>query len=405
MSTRPKLIKDPLHGYIELDEYERGIVDSAVFQRLRRISQLPFADLVYPGARHTRFDHSLGSFHLAGQMTTQLGLEEHRAKVVKYAALLHDVGHPPFSHLLEPLLFERQTNHERIGIKIIQEDEQLASAIESSGVQTRDVTDILDRKTPESAIVVGPVDCDKLDFLLRDSYFSGVTYGHVDTKRLIKTMRMVDDKIAIHTRGLGVVEEFAIARLQSFLNIYFHHAVRAAQILFLSSVSEVGNDLDLAKMDVKEYLGQDDLTLWCALRSHKKASRFIHRITTRDLPKLAFEIRPTGEKISLSMLGKDDMKTQIVEHIAEDASLSSDKIWIDSPFIAPLPLSLPSEVPFYSDDGGNFKTVQIYSPLLDALSPVFNILRIYTEKEYRSRVHEAAKKFFEPFPEVTRVSY
>lgn len=394
-----------MHGYIELNEHERGIVDSAVFQRLRKISQLPFADLVYPGARHTRFDHSLGSFHLAGQMADQLDIDEHRARVIRYAAMLHDVGHPPFSHLLEPLLFERGTNHERIGIKIIQEDEQLAAAIESSGVQIKEVTDILDRKTPDSAIVVGPLDCDKLDFLPRDSYFSGVTYGHVDTKRLIKTMRMVDDKIAIHTRGLGVVEEFAIARLQSFLNIYFHHAVRAAQTLFLSAITEIEDDLVLARMDVKEYLSHDDLTLWCMLRSHKKASKLIHRITTRDLPKLAFETRPTGEKISLSMLGKDEMRTQIIEQIAKDANLPADKIWIDSPFIAPLPLSLPSEVPFYSDENGGVKITQILSPLLDALSPVFNILRVYTEKEHRSKVHEAAKKFFEPFPEISRVSY
>jgi len=138
LEEKVKLIKDPIHGYIQINEEERRIIDSAPFQRLRRICQLPFANLVYPGANHTRFSHSLGCFYIAGEIVEKLKLEEYNKKVVKIAALLHDIGHPPFSHLCEQFLFEYKTNHEEMTKKIISENEELASAIEKSGVNIKD---------------------------------------------------------------------------------------------------------------------------------------------------------------------------------------------------------------------------------------------------------------------------
>lgn len=403
MEEKVKLIKDPIHGYIQINEEERRIIDSAPFQRLRRICQLPFANLVYPGANHTRFSHSLGCFYIAGEIVEKLKLEEYNKKVVKIAALLHDIGHPPFSHLCEQFLFEYKTNHEEMTKKIISENEELASAIEKSGVSIKDVIAILEGKKPESSIVTGPIDSDKLDFLIRDSYYTGASYGIIDIKRLIHMMKLIGNKIAINIRALGVVEEFALARLQSFINIYYHHAVRAAQLLFVSAIKKEGIK-NLLSLEIEDYLNEDDYTLWCKLKNSKKALPYVKRIEKRLLPKMAFETHLSAEKFSFSMLNEEDVRKQIERKIANIAGIDEEKIWIDTPYIAPIPLSLSHETPFYKEEDGEVKIVEVKSPFFEPFAQIYNILRIYTENEYRSQVEKAAKKFFEPLPEIERIS-
>jgi HD superfamily phosphohydrolase len=403
LEEKVKLIKDPIHGYIQINEEERRIIDSAPFQRLRRICQLPFANLVYPGANHTRFSHSLGCFYIAGEIVEKLKLEEYNKKVVKIAALLHDIGHPPFSHLCEQFLFEYKTNHEEMTKKIISENEELASAIEKSGINIKDVIAILEGKKPESSIVTGPIDSDKLDFLIRDSYYTGASYGIIDIKRLIHMMKLIGNKIAINIRALGVVEEFALARLQSFINIYYHHAVRAAQLLFVSAIKKEGIK-NLLSLEIEDYLNEDDYTLWCKLKNSKKALPYIKRIEKRLLPKMAFETHLSAEKFSFSMLNEEDVRKQIERKIANIAGIDEEKIWIDTPYIAPIPLSLSHETPFYKEEDGEVKIVEVKSPFFEPFAQIYNILRIYTENEYRSQVEKAAKKFFEPLPEIERIS-
>ncbi len=400
-----KLIKDPVWGYIELDEYDRRIVDTVAFQRLRRIMQLPLVYLVYPCARHTRFDHSLGCFYLAGEYTKHLELDEYWTRVLKYAALLHDIGHTPYSHLLEALLIEKGMNHEVMGVKILNEDPELASAIEASGIRIKDVIDILEKRKAESAIISGPTDVDKLDFLIRDSYFSGATYGIVDAKRIIMMTKIIDGKTMISIRGLGVVEELALARFQSFMNIYFHHAARAAQSLFLRGVKLIEHLLDFSSMSVEEYISQDDYTVWCMMKVNEKSREIIKRIESRILPKRAFENRISHEKISLSILSKPHIKRNIEEEIASMAGINVEHVWVDTPYVPPLPLSDSQEVRFYEESAEGIREVSVDSFLLRSVSEVYNIIRVYTESEYREKVYKAAKEYFETFPKATKVSF
>ncbi|MCS7135810.1 MAG: HD domain-containing protein [Nitrososphaerota archaeon] len=402
---KAKLIKDPVWGYIELDEYDRRVIDTAPFQRLRRIMQLPLVYLVYPCARHTRFDHSLGCFHLAGEYAKHLELDEYWSRVLKYAALLHDIGHTPYSHLLEALLIEKGMNHEAMGIKILNDNSELASAIESSGVRVKDVVDILEKRRPESAIISGPTDVDKLDFLVRDSYFTGATYGIVDAKRIIMMTKIVDGKTMISIRGLGVLEELALARFQSFMNIYFHHAARAAQSLFLRGVRLIEHLLDFSSMSVEEYISQDDYTVWCMMKANEKSREIIKRIESRNLPKRAFEDRVSREKVSLAILSKPHIKKSIEEQIASMAEISAEHVWVDTPYVPPLPLSDSQEITFYEEGAEGVKEVSIESFLLKSVSEVYNIIRVYTESEYRERVHKAAKEYFESFSKTTKGSF
>ena len=387
-----KLIKDPVHGYISLSEDEVRVLDTYPVQRLRRIIQLPFVHLVYPGARHTRFDHSLGCMYLAGEFAERLGFDEHRRKLLRLAGLLHDLGHTPYSHLLEPLLEEAGTTHEEMTIKILEDDRELREAVKKCGVSVDEVIDVLRGKGAESAIISGPMDADKLDFLMRDSYFTGASYGLLDAKRIIWRSKVIDDRLALSLKAIGAVEEMALARYQSFMNIYFHHAVRAAQTIFLRAVRML-KELDFSSMNVQEYLSYDDYVLWCMMKKSERTRWAIERIERRDLPKVAYEFK-FGEKDFPRELTKREGIEETEQKLAKLARVPENHVWIDTPYVPPLPYMDQEQVQFYDEIGGEIKVVAHRSPLLDFTSKIYGIVRIYTEREYLEKVRKVAENYF-----------
>ena len=387
-----KLIKDPVHGYISLSEDEVRVLDTYPVQRLRRIIQLPFVHLVYPGARHTRFDHSLGCMYLAGEFAERLGFDEHRRKLLRLAGLLHDLGHTPYSHLLEPLLEEAGTTHEEMTIKILEDDRELREAVKKCGVSVDEVIDVLRGKGAESAIISGPMDADKLDFLMRDSYFTGASYGLLDAKRIIWRSKVIDDRLALSLKAIGAVEEMALARYQSFMNIYFHHAVRAAQTIFLRAVRML-KELDFSSMKVREYLSYDDYVLWCMMKKNERTQWAIERIERRALPKVAYEFK-FGEKDFPRELTKREGIEETEQKLAKLARVPENHVWIDTPYVPPLPYMDQEQVQFYDEIGGEIKVVAHRSPLLDFTSKIYGIVRIYTEREYLEKVRKVAENYF-----------
>jgi len=387
-----KLIKDPVHGYISLGEDEVGVLDTYPVQRLRRIIQLPFVHLVYPGARHTRFDHSLGCMYLAGEFSERLGFDEHRRKILRLAGLLHDLGHTPYSHLLEPLLEEAGTTHEEMTIKIMEDDRELRDAVKRCGVSVDEVIDVLRGEGAESAIISGPMDADKLDFLMRDSYFTGASYGLLDAKRIIWRSKVIDDRLALSLKAIGAVEEMALARYQSFMNIYFHHAVRAAQTIFLRAVRML-EELDFSSMNVQEYLSYDDYVLWCMMKRDERTRWAVERIERRDLPKVAYEFK-FGERGFPRELRRREGIEEAERELASLARVPEDHIWIDTPYVPPLPYMDQEQVQFYDEIGGEVKVVAYRSPLLDFTSKIYGMVRVYTEREYLEKVRRVAENYF-----------
>ncbi|RLI43926.1 hypothetical protein DRO64_04890, partial [Candidatus Bathyarchaeota archaeon] len=383
---------DPVHGYISLSEDEVRVLDTYPVQRLRRIIQLPFVHLVYPGARHTRFDHSLGCMYLAGEFAERLGFDEHRRKLLRLAGLLHDLGHTPYSHLLEPLLEEAGTTHEEMTIKILEDDQELREAVKKCGVSVDEVIDVLRGKGAESAIISGPMDADKLDFLMRDSYFTGASYGLLDAKRIIWRSKVIDDRLALSLKAIGAVEEMALARYQSFMNIYFHHAVRAAQTIFLRAVRML-KELDFSSMKVREYLSYDDYVLWCMMKKSERTRWAIERIERRALPKVAYEFK-FGEKDFPRELTKREGIEETEQKLAKLARVPENHVWIDTPYVPPLPYMDQEQVQFYDEIGGEIKVVAHRSPLLDFTSKIYGIVRIYTEREYLEKVRKVAENYF-----------
>lgn len=230
-------IRDPIHGFIYREPKEKKIVDTRVFQRLRRLKQLAMASLVYPGAVHSRFEHSLGAFHIARQISTRLLTTDSDRELVRLAALLHDIGHGPFSHVSEPILqkfstvkldWEKNQIHEVISSRIIQSDAELIRIMGED--QCNDITRLLAGKYGFRIlkdIVSGPLDVDKQDYLLRDSYFCGVKYGVYDLNRFIDVLKMhkdADDEqyLAISSDGINSVEQFVLAKYYMNVQVYFH---------------------------------------------------------------------------------------------------------------------------------------------------------------------------------------
>ncbi|MCS6769712.1 MAG: HD domain-containing protein [Candidatus Caldarchaeum sp.] len=379
-----KLVKDPVHGYITLSEEEVSLLDTRAVQRLRRISQLPLVYLVYPGARHSRFDHSLGCMFLAGEFAEHLRLDKDEKALVRASALLHDVGHTPFSHLLEELLIENGVSHEEMSVRVIQQDEEVSTAVEGLGSSVKEVVNLLRGGSRLSGLVSGPLDVDRLDFLVRDAYFSGATYGVVDVKRIIRLTKLLDDGPAVDSRGMGAVEELAIARYHSFINIYFHHTVRAAQILLLRAALKLSGELNFAEMPVEEYLGYDDLTTWCLMKNKEQTRGVVERLERRILPRTVFERQYFGDMGPRFSLRE---RMEVESEIADQAGADPSKVFVDFSYAPPLTKYGPGEIRIHPSTADE-------SWILKQLSKPLNVVRVYVEKDVQpvDRVRKAAEE-------------
>lgn len=227
----PKIVNDPVHGFIEIP---RGIIldliDSQSFQRLRRIKQLGQSSLVYPGAVHTRFNHALGAMHLMRQTLDVLrrkdvaiSAEEYEAALI--AILLHDIGHGPFSHALERVII-RNLHHEDMSLALMQQlneqfDGKLSLAITIfEGKYSRHFL---------HQLVSSQLDMDRMDYLIRDSFFTGVVEGVVGIDRIIKTLNVYDDKLVGESKGIYSFEKFIVARRIMYWQVYLHKAAMSAE--------------------------------------------------------------------------------------------------------------------------------------------------------------------------------
>ena len=267
-------IRDPIHGFIELSDDERRIIDSSPFQRLRNIKQLALTYLIYPGAVHTRFEHSIGVMKLVSDAydsaldNTDPGVfsfsEDKRCvyrEILRLIALTHDLGHAPFSHASEEVFPDKMV-HEDYTRKIVCETE-IADIIREIGKKFKDKYETAPIITPELICNIydgrdpGPdfeytflksfmdseLDCDKMDYLLRDSYFCGVKYGNYDRARLVESFTIYCHegmpRLAIRKGGVQAFEEFVLARYFMFVQVYFHKTRRYFDKMFVEALKNI----------------------------------------------------------------------------------------------------------------------------------------------------------------------
>ncbi len=250
MEVKMKLIHDPIHGHIELDDFTLRLVDTPEFQRLRRITQLGLVYLTYPSARHTRFEHSLGTFHLAKR------IREHNPDIGKgtvHAALLHDLGHYPFSHTLEALYPRHEENthwtieHGEVG-DVIRECYSLREFF----------------KLLKHPLVSGDIDADRMDYLVRDAYYTGVAFGLVDLDRLVRNLRYHADNLVIGEKGLMAAQSLLLARSMMYPTVYQHHTSKIAGAMLVKAV-------ELERISYKEIRTMDEIDLVARLRESEKS--------------------------------------------------------------------------------------------------------------------------------------
>lgn len=260
------LVRIPPEQNVPFTARVRAIVDTAEFQRLSQISQLGLVARVYPGARHTRFEHALGVFNNSLKYLWQLGhdprfvelVDIRSAELLMVAALLHDLGHWPFCHPIEDLDLPGLPPHEELAEEFLAPHSELAQVLEAEwNIQPRDVLNILSKRVeiPQQkllkSILSGPIDIDKLDYLERDSLHAGVPYGrHFDKQRLIQSLILNErgDGLAITSKGRTAAELMVFARYVMFSEVYWHHAVRAATSMFARAFFELHAELNVREL-------------------------------------------------------------------------------------------------------------------------------------------------------------
>lgn len=367
-------VRDPVHDWIALPEEEWRAVDTAVFQRLRGIHQLAMTYLVYPGTTHTRFEHSLGVRHVAGRLCSRLAdvkpdlfpVEQQRQ--VHHAALLHDVGHGPFSHVSEQIVGELsgvEDVHEKISVAIIRRDEGLRNALgEAACDAAADLIEGIGGRSVYRDIVSGETDADKLDYLPRDSYFAGVEYGKCDLTHLIDTAVVLGDPAAqtylgFKASGVFAVEGLVLARHHMFRQVYAHKTRLATDIMIIRALrAAIDEDLlpreayAVPEVDgepvptddfLERFLGQTDASVMEALRnapegtvSRDLGERLLSRRLLRQTVAIALH-RPTerlDRRQLAAILDPEQFTRERTEEV--EAELAQGLGFADKPYLVAL---------------------------------------------------------------------
>jgi hypothetical protein len=350
------LVRDPLWDTIRLDPVSIRIVDSPPFQRLRHIKQLGHAHLVYPGATHTRFDHALGVYHLARRALSLMdergalvGIPDEERRLIPLAGLLHDIGHYPYSHALEELQADRIPGHHEALVGRFLADPDVETALATVAPDASPRIEALVRGTSDSplrGLVSGSLDLDKIEYLKRDARFCGVPFGEVDVDRLLHALTVARDpesgrsEVAVHEKGVAALESLLFAKYQMFRNVYWHHAVRAATVLYKRIV---GDALDAGLLRSEELVGETDEGVLFRIGERARTggggeaavrvAGWVDDLRLRRLPKRAGEVvaadlsEPAGEWIEMD----SPLKRRVEESLAAALDLPPGSVFLDYP--------------------------------------------------------------------------
>ena len=399
-------VRDPIHGFIRADDLETALIGSRPMQRLRYIRQLGLTYLIFPGAEHSRFSHALGAMHLAGRVYDHLapwtdgalpvdpGCRERR--LVRAAALLHDVGHAPFSHSAEDL-FEGGIDHEAMTRNLLTTAEirEIFAEHDADGeiLEPEAVIRVLEGRAEGaerilSQIISGELDVDKMDYLLRDNLYCGVRYGIFDQERLLDTMRPLKDPetgawgVGVDEGGVHTLEALVLARYYMFTQVYFNAKGKVLELHLNEWMRETGRKWPA---EPEAFLAQDDVSVLEEMR--RSESRHAKAITERKRFVVAWETRehlPRDEKQSFETL----LPALESEHGAGNVLVSNS---------AKNPHGLgASRVQVQRGDGA-LEPMEEFSHFLRHLTKI-DQYRVYTPPELRDEVHETLRRNLEPGP-------
>lgn len=377
-----KHVRDPLYGYIELNDAEQKIVDSSEMQRLRRIRQLGLSNLVYPGGTHTRFQHSLGVMHLAGKFAESLNLQGERKQELRMAGLMHDSGHGPFSHASEVVAEQKGVSHEELSCRKVRKLEDEIPA------DTDRIEKIIHGELEIGQAVAGEIDADRMDYLQRDAYFSGVEHGTIDAETIIRLAEIDSRRLVFDHKAVQALEGLLTARFHMIKSVYTHHASQIAEKMLQRSLE---NYLE-QENSVEEMMKLDDYEAHSQLMSSKGTAKNLYsRIKDRTLYKraLVWDIDDLAQT-QLEELEKDIDEKELEKEIAQEAGLEREKVIADKPSTPEI-----QHLDIKVKKNGKVRNMKHYSPIPEALTEAeWRLVKmaVYSPEDEVEKVREAADK-------------
>jgi len=418
---KEKTVHDPVHGSMRVSGLILDLMDTPELQRLRGIRQLGLAYIAFPGANHSRFEHSIGTAYLAGQIADELKLSKEEKGLLQASAVLHDVGHAPYSHTLEYLMTDYLgEDHMEITGRILQEKLSVCSeeerkklrrlrvpsasdVLKRGGVSAMAVSNLLlgkHNKRYLGELLHGEIDVDQLDYLLRDSLYTGVALGMVDMDRLMRTLVIHKGKVAVLNKGVEAVEGLLTARSLMYSSVYFHHTVRVAEMMLANAVDRalgMGGAIDSSSF----YLMNDSQLMEGLSSLGGYPADIVFRIKCRLLFKPVYiedrrELTGAEKSRYLKRFGKWRQVQKIQNEIADEAGVERGYVILDAPMVDIL-ISEPRlekvEVPVLSDEG--IVRLSDVSPIATALkrrqAPRY-LLRVVAEQKQAEKVKRAAER-------------
>ncbi|MFN3267749.1 MAG: HD domain-containing protein [Zestosphaera sp.] len=418
-------IKDPIHGYLRLVKHEICLVSSSPMQRLRRLKQLGTSHLVYPGAVHNRFSHSLGSMHVAGVFAeyiySRLGLSQSEVSRLKQIArligLLHDIGHGPFSHTFEDhVLVNYEVNHEVLGSKIIKEhpevtrcfdnyiekeigisSEIMARLIEAVSLETWPLTSSIGGGVSEKSlyyIIKGAYSADIVDYLLRDSYFTGANYGFgLDWERLAFHSKPVKDKIVLEYKAKDVLDHLLIARIFMFKTVYYHKTVRAFDKIAGEMLLKADKILNYGERfnDVTKYVELDDEYILSHPEIRQlEESRYLldRRVPYKNIYQAILPVDQTLK--GFLAISKDAIKKGLEEKLVNlhpEVAGRDNVIFVDTPKLPTNPM-FEETVIYIENEEGEIEAKPVRETIAGSMPAELAFLRIYVRDKYMQYSNE-----------------
>ena len=319
-------IKDSVHDHIAVEGVAAALLETPPVQRLRRVAQLGTVTLVYPSANHTRFEHSLGVYHLADRALSHLGIGGQQAERVRAAALLHDVGHSPYSHNIEGVI-HRETGKYHDDVAELLDRGAVARVLTEHGLDPDKVAGLVGGDGELGQLVSGELDVDRMDYLVRDAHHTGVPYGTIDHERLVRELRFVDGELVLDEGNVQTAESLLLARALMNPTVYAHHVARIAKSMLRRGTERL---LDATDSTAEELRRWDDSDLLVALRGCEATEAYARRLSERDLYKRAvWAERPS---VPDELLDADRGAIHALEaEIADRANVGPESVVLDVP--------------------------------------------------------------------------
>ncbi|MEE6210744.1 HD domain-containing protein [Salarchaeum sp. III] len=380
-----RAIKDSVHDYIEVDGVASALLDTPPVQRLRHIKQLSTVRLVYPSANHTRFEHSLGVYHLADRALDHLDVSGARADKARAAALLHDVGHGPYGHQTEGII-ERRLGRHHDDVRDLLADGPVADVLADYGLDPGGVADLIAGDGTLGQLVAGELDVDRMDYLVRDAHHTGVPYGTVDHGRLVRALTFRDGDLVLAEGNVATAESLLVARALMNATVYRHHVSRIAGGM-LERASE--RLLDTSSLAVSEFARMTDDELLAALRDHDETAEFVRRLSRRDLYKRAAWCERDAVPEDVVVASHDQVRA-FERDIADAAGVPEKHVVVDTPGRPSMPESSARVVV-----NGGTKRLADHSPLVEGMQHSQNVqwrFGVYAPEEHTEAVGAAAER-------------